>query len=227
MSPGDALLAIDRNGDGVVNGISELSFLADAPGALTDLQGLRAYDSNQDGALSAQDEAWADFLVWSDDDGNGVSETGELRTLADAGIQSINLSGQGQPFADMWGNVVHSYADVTRTDGSTIRAADVSFAYAEVSDADDVSDLGVIGGTTVMSVAASEKTTLPDPLDDQPVQFELSTSPQPVPPEAEPLQWQGHDSGPYAFESDSHAVFKNELTNDNVLVSHGDVDGWQ
>ena len=80
ISGGQAFLALDRNGNGTIDGGSEISFMADLAGANTDLEGLRAYDSNGDGVLDEQDARFGEFLVWQDADEDGVSDAGELRT---------------------------------------------------------------------------------------------------------------------------------------------------
>ncbi len=87
----DAVLALDRNGNGKVDGPSEISFLADLLGARSDMEGLLGLDSDRDGFLTAGDATFGDFMLWQDRNGNGLSERGELISLSDAGITSIGL----------------------------------------------------------------------------------------------------------------------------------------
>lgn len=126
----DGLLALDRNGNGVIDDISEISFVGDAAGALTDGEGLRAFDSNGDGFLSAQDDRFAEFKVWQDANQNGISEATELQTLGARGVTSINLTlnptGEAPGGAD---NVTFATFDVHRQDGSTTLAGDVFLAF--------------------------------------------------------------------------------------------------
>ena len=128
--PDDAILALDRNGDGTVNDISEISFIADLPGATSDLDGLSAFDSNGDGLLSALDEDYFDFSVWIDGNSDGISQPGELRGLAEAEIVSILLQSDGQ-FRVEGGLTIHGEATVLLADGSQIAAADAEFQYSE------------------------------------------------------------------------------------------------
>ena len=128
---GDAFLALDRNGDGVINGISEISFVSDLPGATTDLEGLKAFDSNSDGILSVDDDAFGDFLVWEDADQDGVSQASELRTLAESSIHVIDLTAAGESYTDTQGNVVHGSVDVVLASGGRIAAFDVELNYGE------------------------------------------------------------------------------------------------
>ena len=95
LSADDGLLAYDKNGDGVISGREELSFVDYVPGARTDLEGLAHFDSNGDGRLDASDAEWGRFRVWRDLDQDGESDAGELQTLAEAGITSIALASDG------------------------------------------------------------------------------------------------------------------------------------
>ena len=125
----DGLLAIDSNGNGLVDNGSEIVF---GGNGLTDLQGLAAnYDSNKDGVLDASDADFAKFGVWQDANSNGVTEAGEFRSLTDAGITSINLVSDGVEYAAASGEVtVHGTSSYTKADGTTGEVADASFATA-------------------------------------------------------------------------------------------------
>jgi hypothetical protein len=88
-----------------------------------------AFASNENGRLDAGDERWDDFYVWQDADGDGTSDSGELRTLTEQGIESIGVvsDGRGETAAD--GDVtIFGRSEFTRTDGSTGTAGDVAFA---------------------------------------------------------------------------------------------------
>lgn len=87
----DGFLALDRDGSGTINSGAEISFVGDAPDAMTDLEGLAAYDTNANGLLDAGDERFADFVVWSDANQDGESQASELRSLTEAKIASVSL----------------------------------------------------------------------------------------------------------------------------------------
>lgn len=93
IEQGDAFLALDRNRNGTVDDITEISFVADKEGAKTDLEGLAAFDSNGDGKLSAGDTRFAEFKLWFDNNGNGVTDAGELQSLTQAGVTAVSLLG--------------------------------------------------------------------------------------------------------------------------------------
>ncbi|PJK10844.1 hypothetical protein CO614_08650 [Lysobacteraceae bacterium NML120232] len=71
-----------------------------------------------DGA-DAADEAYGQVRVWRDLNQDGISQEGELLTLVEAGIQSINLNPVSITDVDLGnGNVADSTGQFTRTDGS-------------------------------------------------------------------------------------------------------------
>jgi Ca2+-binding RTX toxin-like protein len=123
----DAFLAFDRNKDGLINGINEISFLEDLPGAETDLQGLRAFDSNGNGLFDSGDAQYANFSLWQDRNYDGLGSADELISLADAGFESLGLGYTDQaPDVVTQFNIVHGQAEVTWSDGSTGFAGDIS-----------------------------------------------------------------------------------------------------
>jgi VCBS repeat-containing protein len=150
----DGLLAIDRNGDGIVNDGSEIVF---ASGNLTDLQGLAAdYDSNDDGVLTVADDSYALFGVWQDANGNGVTDAGEFQSLTDAGIVSVGLVSDGIGYSAANGDVsVAGQALYTKADGSTGIVADAAFATTAAQAASRSSDQLRTSNVTSSVVAAS------------------------------------------------------------------------
>ena len=94
-SADDGFLAYDKDGDGRIAAHDELSFVSYAPGARTDLEGLRHFDTDGDGRLDPDDGDWSKFRVWRDLDQDGESDPGELSGLDEAGITSIPLASDG------------------------------------------------------------------------------------------------------------------------------------
>jgi Ca2+-binding RTX toxin-like protein len=128
----DALLALDRNGDGTIAGTNEISFVGDLPGTTSDLEGLKAFDTDGSGSLDAGDARFGDFLVWQDADGDGVSQPGELKSLTDAGIVSIGLTRTPTRINPTGpGNLLTATAEFVRADGTYGVAGDVQFAYED------------------------------------------------------------------------------------------------
>lgn len=128
VTGGDALLALDTDGDRIIDKSEEISFTSYLPGARSDLEGLLAFDSNGDGKLDAQDERWNDFGAWQDANGNGLGEAGELTTLDENGIVSLLLASDHrvQNLGDV---TVLGTAQFERVDGSTGKVGDAVFNY--------------------------------------------------------------------------------------------------
>jgi Ca2+-binding RTX toxin-like protein len=131
FSAGDGVLALDRNGDGKISSGAEISFKRDVEGAISDLEGLAAYDSNANGIFDASDETFNKFRIWRDINQDGISQKREIKSLAGHHITGINLTGNltGQSMDGATDNVVHATTQFIRDDGSMGVAADVVLAY--------------------------------------------------------------------------------------------------
>jgi Ca2+-binding RTX toxin-like protein len=96
----DGLLVLDRNGNGSIDNGTELfgenTLLADGRKAKDGFEAMQAVDSNADGKLDASDAVWADLRVWRDLNGDGISQSGELFTLQELGIESISTGSDGK-----------------------------------------------------------------------------------------------------------------------------------
>jgi len=136
VGPTDGILAVDRNGDGQINQLSEISFVQDKEGAKTDLEGLQGWDTNGDGKLNALDEGWGQLKIWVDRNQNGRSTAGELRTLEEVGITEINLTGKatGNTAANIRDSFVHNTLSFTWASGETGTAYDVQLARKLLSE---------------------------------------------------------------------------------------------
>ena len=130
VSPTDGLLAIDLNHDGVVNSGAELfgsaSVLASGEKAPDGYVALSELDTNHDGVIDSQDAAFADLRVWVDANSDGITESGELKTLTDLQISQLSLSINTEATFNN-GNLVGLNSSYQTTDGATHAAADVWF----------------------------------------------------------------------------------------------------
>ena len=144
--PDDGLLALDINGNGTIDDISELFGSPTQSGYAE----LAAHDGNADQVIDAADAVFADLRVWQDANRDGVTDAGELKTLAEAGITSIGLTSTTPAAAgleaEIAGNIIDAAGTFTRTDGSTGTTADVRFRI-------DNFDTVYLGDTTVSAVA--------------------------------------------------------------------------
>ncbi|MEF7614901.1 SdrD B-like domain-containing protein [Aquincola sp. MAHUQ-54] len=148
ISAGDAFLAVDANGNGCIDGIGEL-FGGDKGEGFAKLA---TYGSNHDGVLDANDADFAKLLVWQDGNGNHATDAGELRTLAEAGIASLDTAYTDQAVNQL-GNVLGEASSATRTDGSSIDMVDVYFNLA--LEGDDAAPL-----PTLQALLGSDDTLL-------------------------------------------------------------------
>ena len=124
VSPDDALLALDIDGDGIIDDVSEL--FGDQTGHANGFLALAAHDSNSDGVIDANDALFSDLIVWQDLNGDGFSSANEMLSLTDVGITSIDLA-----YVDVnetnAGHAVFQSSTVTLADGTTRDVDDVYF----------------------------------------------------------------------------------------------------
>ena len=134
IAVGDAFLALDRNNNGLIDDISEISFVQDLAGAATDLEGLAAFDTNDDAVFDAEDERFVEFRLWFDGNANGVTDAGELLSLAEAGVVSISLTGTptGETLAE-GRNIVFNTGTYQLASGETGTLLDAGLAFNPLS----------------------------------------------------------------------------------------------
>ena len=98
---------------------------SDGFAALADL------DANQDGVVNAADAAFASLRVWRDLDQDGVTDAGELLTLAALGITGLNVASTSHSQTLANGNQIADLGTYIRSDGQvgTLgQTADVNLA---------------------------------------------------------------------------------------------------
>jgi hypothetical protein len=116
--------------DGVIDQAKELIFTQWAPGTGSDMAALRqVFDTNHNGKLDAGDARWSEFRVWIDGNEDGISQPGELKTLDQLGIASIDLDPTGSARMLSDGSIIQGVSAYTRTDGTTGVAGDVALVY--------------------------------------------------------------------------------------------------
>ena len=143
ISADDALLVRDVNEDGEINDGSELfgdqTVLSNGEKAANGFEALADLDSNKDGVFDGDDDAFGEVMVWQDKNQNGAVEDGELKTLNEAGITSINLDYQNQSVTDANGNEHKQTGTAVNFDKTTSAVSDVWFK-ADYMDAQDKYD---------------------------------------------------------------------------------------
>jgi hypothetical protein len=128
----DGLLVLDKNGNGKIDNGTELfgnnTLLKNGTKAANGFVALAELDNNKDGKIDASDTAYNQLRVWKDSNSNGLADTGELLTLTQAGVKSLNTGYTNQTQTDAQGNQHLQVGNYTRTDGSTRAMNDVWFA---------------------------------------------------------------------------------------------------
>lgn len=91
LSGHDGFLALDANLNGKIDDNREL-FGDNDPAYANGYEKLKAHDTNSDNIIDANDAVFSQLQIWQDLNGNGLADTGELKSLTEAGIQSIGLN---------------------------------------------------------------------------------------------------------------------------------------
>nr|WP_240913935.1 DUF5801 repeats-in-toxin domain-containing protein [Sphingomonas sp. HDW15A] len=145
----DAILVRDANGDGTVTDASEFVF---GGNGVTDMEALHAQYGEQ---LDASDADFTMFALWTDANSNGVVDTGEMQSLAEAGVVSIGLVSDGASYTAANGDVaVAGSSTYTMADGSTGTAADAAFATGAAR-TQEVERIAANSNTTVLAAAVA------------------------------------------------------------------------
>jgi VCBS repeat-containing protein len=122
ISDGDGLLVVDENKDGKIDNIDELFGNSEVEG-YTELR--NKFDSNDDNVIDNKDERFNELKVWIDND-DGISEDGELKTLSELNITSINLDNKDTSI-ETNGNEIFKTSTFTQN-GNEYLSGDLNFA---------------------------------------------------------------------------------------------------
>ena len=106
--PTSPWLALDRDGDGMIRSGAELfgsaTAMASGRHASNGFMALAELDSNLDGRISAEDERFAELVLWNDWDEDRVGAYAELQPLSQTSLVSIELSYDLRAACDGQGN---------------------------------------------------------------------------------------------------------------------------
>ena len=131
IAAGEAIVVRDLNSNGLIDSGRELlgdnTILTRGPNAgqlaANGFAALADLDANAsgvaDGKFDASDVAFSSVKLWKDLNQDGISQSGELFTFAQLGIQSINVSGTATNISLGGGNTQTFSGSFTRVGGAT------------------------------------------------------------------------------------------------------------
>ncbi|MBZ9944503.1 type I secretion C-terminal target domain-containing protein [Mesorhizobium sp. BR1-1-13] len=125
VSGDSGLLARDLNSNGMIDSSAELFGSPTVDGFAK----LAALDSNHDLRIDNNDADWSTLVVWTDDNGDAVTQSGELHSLTSLGIANIDLAGVASSTSTISGNPISHTSKVTFTGGATATIADAWFVH--------------------------------------------------------------------------------------------------
>ena len=138
-APNDGLIVFDKNDDGLIQELDEVSFLSYVSGSRTDLEGLNGFDTDKDGKFTSNDALWKKFGIWQDKNQNGTTDPGEFKNLDDWFIHSIDL--HSDKVMDQVGDVyILGKSTYEKNDGTKGVIADTAFRYLDGADINQITD---------------------------------------------------------------------------------------
>jgi hypothetical protein len=119
----DGIVVLDLDGNGSIDTGRELfgdnTLLSDGTRATNGFAAIAQHDANADGKINSQDAVYSQLRIWQDANQDGTSQAGELHTLAELGIASINVTGSASDITLGNGNSQPRSGSYTRVNGTT------------------------------------------------------------------------------------------------------------
>jgi Ca2+-binding RTX toxin-like protein len=132
VSPDDALLVHDLDGDGQIRSGAELfgnnTLLPNGSRAANGFAALRVHDLDGNGRIDAADPVWSRLRLWRDGDGDGAVDPGELSALGSQGVHSLSTAYTNSSELDGAGNAHRQIGTYTTSTGSQRALRDIWFA---------------------------------------------------------------------------------------------------
>ncbi len=125
VGPNDGLLVFDLDSSGQIEDMSEVfSEHFNGLNFSTSLEALASLDSNHDQLIDTADQQFGHIQIWIDANSDGITDDGELSTLTQQGISSIDLNAQAtnQTMAGNHVDAIGSYQTVNGDNGTFVQA---------------------------------------------------------------------------------------------------------
>ncbi|EPJ49069.1 MAG: hypothetical protein OFPII_03200 [Osedax symbiont Rs1] len=131
VSATDGLLVRDINNDGFITSGKELfgdqtAINSSSSQAADGYEALAALDSNHDNVINSLDDKFSELKVWIDADQDGITDSGELKSLADLGITELSLDYQKVSVDEFGNEVIKQSSFVQNNETKTL--SDVNLA---------------------------------------------------------------------------------------------------
>lgn len=148
LSGDDAFLAVDKNGNGKIDGVTEL-FGGQNRG--DGFASLATYDSNGDGQVSQLDQNFSDLLLWKDSNMDGVTDENELQSASGAGLESVSVNYTSQEVYES-GNLLGEVSTAI-FQGEAVDAIDIYFRFKQGADSNSASGSDASTGSLISAMS--------------------------------------------------------------------------
>ena len=146
VKPDDAFLVLDKNGNGTIDNGRELfgdatlksngQLASNGFDALADLDSI-ANGGNADGIINSSDTQYANLRLWRDLNQDGISQTGELFSLASQNIIGINVASNAHSQILPNGNQLADTGSFIKADGTQGEVGAVTGNLGDINLASD------------------------------------------------------------------------------------------
>ncbi|VVM17220.1 Alkaline phosphatase (EC [uncultured Gammaproteobacteria bacterium] len=127
----DGLLVFDKNNNGKIDDGSELfgnnTILSNGNKAANGFEALKDLDTNNDGKVDSQDSNFSSLKIWQDKNSDGKLDKGELLSLGETGVRSLNTTYSNSNEVDSSNNAYKQQGSFTTTAGTDNKMNDVWF----------------------------------------------------------------------------------------------------
>lgn len=161
----DGLLVLDRNGNGKIDDANELF----GGGIGQGFAKLAALDANKDGIIDSKDTDFSKLQIWTDLNQDGKTDPGELKSLKDSGIASLNLTYTNDFKTINAGNLYGETSTAKTTDGKTLDLVEVYYPTKETNPALTPTPVAPVASATPIAPVAP---AAPSPADVTPQQLQ-------------------------------------------------------